>query len=86
MFRTIKEIKAHKEQITSKGLQTAIIYFMSHILNGVEERHIYADDINELRAWLNENLFEMKRQNIEYMAYLNSCLEYKNGDITKNLK
>ena len=85
-MKTIAEIREHKEKITSKGLQTAIIYFMSPILNEVEERHIYADDINELRAWLNENLFEMKRRDIEYMTYLNSFLEYKNGDITKNLK
>ena len=85
-MKTIAEIREHKENITSKGLQTAIIYFMSPILNEVEERHIYADDINELRAWLNENLFEMKKRDIEYMAYLNSFLEYKNGDITKNLK
>lgn len=71
-MRTITEIREHKEKITCKGLQTAIIYFISPILNEVEERHIYADDINELRTWLNENVFEMKKHNIEYMAYLNS--------------
>ena len=84
-MKTIAEIKEHKEKITSKGLQTAIIYFMSPILNEVEERHIYADDINELSAWLNENLFEMKKHNIHFMAYLNNFLEYKNGDFIKNL-
>ena len=84
-MKTIEEIRKHKEEITSKGLQTAIIYFMSPILNEVEEKHIYADDINELRIWLDENVFEMKNRNIEYMAYLNSFLEYKNGDITKIL-
>ena len=84
MFKTLKEIKAHKEQITSKGLQTAVIYFKSPILNAVEERHIYADNIIELRAWLNDTTTLYLKNNICYIAYINNHIEQTNGDITTN--
>lgn len=84
-MKTFKEIKEHKEQITSKGLQTAIIYFFSPILNEVEERHIYADSITELRAWLNETCMFYNMHNICYLSYLNGVLETNQGDIVDKI-
>lgn len=84
MFNSLKEIKEHKEEIISKGLQTAIVYFKSPILNGIEERHIYADSITELRAWLYETCDFCDKHNICYISYLNGSIEMTHGDITTN--
>ena len=84
MFKTLKEIQAHKEQVTSKGLQSAIIYFKSPILNAIEERHIYADGITELNVWLYETCAFYKEQNICFMSYINDSIQVTNGDITTN--
>lgn len=84
MFRTIKEIQEHKDKITSKGLQTAIVYFKSPILNAIEERHIYADDITELNVWLRETCAFYKEHNICFISYINDSIQVTNGDITTN--
>ena len=80
----MKEIQEHKDRITSKCLQTAIIYFKSPILNAIEERHIYADDITELNIWLRETCAFYKEQNICFISYINDSIQVVNGDITTN--
>lgn len=84
MFKTIKEIQDHKDRITSKGLQTAIIYFKSPILNAIEERHIYADDVTELNVWLRETCDFYKEKNICFISYINDSIQAVNGDIITN--
>lgn len=84
MFKTLTEIQENKNRITSKGLQTAIIYFKSPILDAIEERHIYADDVIELSAWLRETCAFYKEQNICFISYINDSIQITNGDITTN--
>ena len=84
MFKTIREIQEHKDRITSKGLQTAVIYFKSPILNTIEERHIYADDITELNMWLCETCAFYKENNICFISYINNSIQITNGGITTN--
>lgn len=74
MFNTLKEVKEHKEQITSKGLFTSIIYFLSPITGEVEERHIYADDNAECAAWLEEQHKFYTDKKIKHYAYNNGYI------------
>ena len=71
MFKTLEEVRTHKEAVESKGLFTSIIYFLSPITGEVEERHIYADDNAECVAWLEENHKFYKEKNIKHYGYNN---------------
>ena len=76
MFKTLKEIQAHKKSVESKKLFTSIIYFLSPITGEVEERHIYADDNAECVAWLEENHKFYTDKKIKHYGYNNSALTY----------
>ena len=69
MFKSLAEVRNHKESIESKGLFTSIIYFLSPITGEIEERHIYADANVECVAWLNErHKFYMDKE-IKHYGY-----------------
>ena len=69
MFKTLEEVRKHRESIESKGLFSSIIYFYSPIINGIEERHIYADSNFECVQWLNEQCKFYREQEIKYHGY-----------------
>lgn len=76
MFKSMKEVKKHKESVESKGLFTSIIYFLSPITGEVEERHIYADDNAEALSWLNHCHLFYKEKEIKYCAYNCGVITY----------
>ena len=75
-FKTLDDVRKHKESVESKGLFTAIIYFLSPITGEVEERHMYADDNAECLQWLNEQHVFYQDKNIKHYGYNNSIKKY----------
>ena len=69
MFKTMEEVRTHKNNVESKGLFTSKIYFLSPITNEIEERHIYADDNAECVTWLTEHCSFYRERKIKFYGY-----------------
>ena len=67
----------------SLGLMSCIIFFRSLIGDTVEERHIFATNINELEVWATHVMELYKKYNMDYLVYINGETYDSNGDICK---
>ena len=72
-----KELIAKLEEINSKGLQSAVLVFYSPLSETVEERHIYADNFNEVFEWADSlNNKYMNSSIPAFIIYINNELRY----------
>ena len=78
---TREECKYLLDTLRNSGKYTAILFFKSQITNGVEERHIYADNNAEVCLWLEAVISSYKLANISYATYLNGELRDGKGDL-----
>jgi hypothetical protein len=77
-----KELIAKLEEINSKGLQSAVLIFYSPLSETVEERHIYADNFNEVFEWADSlNNKYMNSSIPAFIIYINNELRYHKNQL-----
>lgn len=77
-----KELIAKLEEINSKGLQSAVLVFYSPLSETVEERHIYADNFNEVFEWADSlNNKYMNSSIPAFIIYINNELRYHKNQL-----
>lgn len=77
-----KELIAKLEDINSKGLQSAVLVFYSPLSETVEERHIYADNFNEVFEWADSlNNKYMNSSIPAFIIYINNELRYHKNQL-----
>ena len=81
---TKDEIKSTLDTITSKGLLTGLIFYVSPLTGEIEERHIYADSQLEVEFWAGRMMDTYA--DAPYMIYVNRHLYQTKKDIGKYIK
>ena len=77
-----KELIAKLEEINSKGLQSAVLVFYSPLSETIEERHIYADNFNEVFEWADSlNNKYMNSSIPAFIIYINNELRYHKNQL-----
>ena len=77
-----KELIAKLEEINSRGLQSAVLVFYSPLSETVEERHIYADNFNEVFEWADSlNNKYMNSSIPAFIIYINNELRYHKNQL-----
>lgn len=77
-----KELIAKLEEINNKGLHSAVLVFYSPLSETVEERHIYADNFNEVFEWAdNLNNKYMNSSIPAFIIYINNELRYHKNQL-----
>ena len=77
-----KELIAKLEEINNKGLQSAVLLFYSPLSETVEERHIYADNFNEVFEWADSlNNKYMNSSIPAFIIYINNELRYHKNQL-----
>ena len=77
-----KELITKLEEINSKGLQSAVLVFYSPLSETVEERHIYADNFNEVFEWADSlNNKYMNSSIPAFIIYINNELRYHKNQL-----
>ena len=73
------QAKEFLEFVTSRGLFSSVIFFISPVTELVEKRHIYSGDEIEVIMWTNEQCQKYDNANISYVAYINGKTENHNN-------
>ena len=77
-----KELIAKLEEINNKGLQSAVLVFYSPLSETIEERHIYADNFNEVFEWADSlNNKYMNSSIPAFIIYINNELRYHKNQL-----
>lgn len=77
-----KELIAKLEDINSKGLQSAVLVFYSPLSETIEERHIYADNFNEVFEWADSLNNKYINSSIPaFIIYINNELRYHKNQL-----
>jgi len=77
-----KELIAKLEEINNNGLQSAVLVFYSPLSETVEERHIYADNFNEVFEWADSLNNKYMNSNIPaFIIYINNELRYHKNQL-----
>lgn len=63
------------DKVSSKGIQSAILFFRSPLTGRFEERHIYADDRVELELWARAMEKEYLSKSIPFGIWINNHIE-----------
>ena len=77
-----KELIAKLEEINNKGLQSAVLVLYSPLSETIEERHIYADNFNEVFEWADSlNNKYMNSSIPAFIIYINNELSYHKNQL-----
>ena len=72
---TRKEMINFLDKVSSKGIQSAVLFFRTPLTGRFEERHIYADDRTELDLWARAIEKEYLSKSIPFAIWINNQIE-----------